>query len=96
MVNTFYFTYRNTLINFMVTLFIRIFVDKIFDERNIYVLLFNSRHVIPIPSFRIVNLLCCGSYFSNTTFIDGKAKYIISFGTSSGHNFGECVVYIPT
>ena len=34
--------------------------DKIVDERNIEVLLFNLRQVILIPSFRIVNMLCCG------------------------------------
>ena len=50
-------------------------IDKIFDERNIYVLLFNSRHVIHIPSFRIVSLLCCECHFSNITFTDDKTKY---------------------
>ena len=49
--------------------------DKIFDERNIYVLLLNLRHVIHIASFCIVNLLCCGGHFSNITLIDAKTKY---------------------
>ena len=31
----------------------KIELDKIFDEINVYVLLFNSRHVIHIPSFGI-------------------------------------------
>ena len=43
--------------------------------KEIYVLLFNLRHVIYIPSFRIVNLLCCGDHFSNVTFVDAKTKY---------------------
>ena len=46
-----------------------------FDERNIYVFLFNLKHVIHIPSFPTVNLSCCGCYFSNITFIDVKTKY---------------------
>ena len=37
--------------------------------------LFNSRHVVHIPSFRIVNLLCCGVTFSDITLVDDKAKY---------------------
>ena len=45
-----------------------------FDGSNIYVQLFNLRHVIHIPSFRIVNLLCCGDHFSNITFTDAKTK----------------------
>ena len=49
--------------------------DKIFDERNIYLLLFNLRHVIHIPSFCMVNLLCWGGHFSYITFIDVKTKY---------------------
>ena len=49
--------------------------DKIFEERNIYVLLFNLRHVIHITSFCMVNLLCCGSYFGNITLIGAKTKY---------------------
>ena len=50
-------------------------MDKIFDERNICVLLFNLRHVIDIPSFRIVNLLRCGGHFSSIAFTDAKTKY---------------------
>ena len=34
------------------------------------VLLFNLRHVIQIPSFRIVNLLCCGGHFSSIAVIE--------------------------
>ena len=49
--------------------------DSIFDERNIYVLLFNLSHVIYISSVRIVSLLCCGGHFSNITFIDAETKY---------------------
>ena len=49
--------------------------DNIFDERNIYILLFNLRHVIHIPSVRIFNLLCCGGHFSNIIFIDAQTKY---------------------
>ena len=41
--------------------------DNIFDESNIYVLLFNLRHIT-----YIVNLLYCGGHFSNVTFIDAK------------------------
>ena len=71
--------------------------DKIFDERNIYVLVFNLRHVIQILSFRIVNLLCCGGHFSKITFIDAKTRYRGDMGTSirrllgtsSGRNFAE-------
>ena len=46
-----------------------------FDERNIYALLYNLRHVIRITSFRMVNLLCCGAHFSNIKFFDAKTKY---------------------
>ena len=49
--------------------------DKVLDERNICVLPFNLRHLIHIPSVRIVNLLCSGGHFSNTTFIDAKTKF---------------------
>ena len=49
--------------------------DNIFKKINIDVLLFNSRNLIHIPSFRIVNLLCCRDYFSDIIFIDGKTKY---------------------
>ena len=49
------------------TLLKQIEFDKIFDERNIHVLL---RYVIHVPSFRMVNLLYCGDQFSNITFID--------------------------
>ena len=49
--------------------------DKIFEERSKYVRLFNLRHVICIPSFRMVNLLCCGGHFSNITLIDAKTKF---------------------
>ena len=47
-----------------------------FDERNLYVLLFNLRLVIHVPAFRMVNLICCGGHFSNIAFIDAKTKYI--------------------
>ena len=49
--------------------------DNIFGERNIYVLLFSLRHVIHIPSVRLVNLLSCGGHFSYITFIDADTKY---------------------
>ena len=49
-------------------------IDKTFDESNICVLLFNLRHVIHIPYFRIVNLLRCGGHFNSITFTDGKTK----------------------
>ena len=39
----------------------KIKLDKSFDEKNIYLLLFNLR--------------CCGGHFSNITLIDAKAKY---------------------
>ena len=48
-------------------------------KRNIRVLLFNLRHVIHIPSFRIVNPLCGGGHFSCTTFFDAKTKYGSSY-----------------
>ena len=38
-------------------------------------LLFILEHVIHIPTFRIVNLLCCEGYFSSITFINAKTKY---------------------
>ena len=50
-------------------------LDEVFNERSIDVLLFNSRHVIRISCFYIVNLLCCGGHFSNITFIYAKIKY---------------------
>ena len=31
--------------------------------------------MIQVPSFCIVNLLCCGGHFSSITFIDAKTKY---------------------
>ena len=46
-----------------------------FNERNMYVLLFNLRHVVHVLSFCIINLLCCGGYFSNITFIGAETKY---------------------
>ena len=49
--------------------------DKIFDERNIYLLLFNSKPVIHISSFRIVNQLYCRAHFSNITLIGANTKY---------------------
>ena len=66
--------------------------------KEIYVLLFNSRHVIHIPYLRIVNLLCCGGHFSNITFIDAKIKYRSPYlfldllRTSSGRNFAKWLV----
>ena len=36
---------------------------------------YKKKHVIHIPFFGIVNLLCCGGSFSNITFIDAKTKY---------------------
>ena len=57
-------------------------IDKTFVERKC-VLLFNLRHVIHIPSFRIATLQCCGNCFSSTTFIDAKTKYKKSL--SLGH-----------
>ena len=50
-------------------------LDNIFDGRNVYVLLFNLRHVIHIPSFCIFKLPRCGNHFSIITFIDAKNKY---------------------
>ena len=41
------------------------FLNLLFEERNIYVLLLTLRHVIHIPSFRLVNLLYCGGHSSN-------------------------------
>ena len=58
-------------------------------------ILFNSRHVIHIPSFRIVNLLCYGGQFGNITFINAKTKYRTLYllcdvlRTSSGPNSVE-------
>ena len=42
---------------------------------EIEVLSFNSRQLINIPSFRIVNLLYCGDHFSDILFNDAKTKY---------------------
>ena len=44
--------------------------------KEIYTSCHSSGHVIDIPSFRIVNLLCCEGHFSNITLSDAKAKYI--------------------
>ena len=44
-------------------------LDKIFDQRNIYVLLFNLRYVIHNPSFCKVNLLCYESRSINITLM---------------------------
>ena len=44
--------------------------------KEIRVLSFNLRHVIHTPSFRMVNLLCCGGHFSYITFIDVNSKFI--------------------
>ena len=44
-------------------------------KTNIYVLLFNLRHVIRIPFVCIVNIPCCGGHFSNMKFTDAKTKY---------------------
>ena len=63
-----------------------------FLMNEIYTSYCSSRHVIHIPSFCIVNLLCCGGHFSNTTLID--AKNVPSM--SSGRNFVEWVVHICT
>ena len=38
-------------------------------------MLFNLRHVIHIPSFRMVNLLCCKGHLGNLRFIDANTKY---------------------
>ena len=48
---------------------------KIFNERNIYVLLFNLGQVIHSPSLRMVNLLCCGGHFTNITIFYAKTKH---------------------
>ena len=44
-------------------------LDKIFDERNIYVLLFNLRYVIHNPSLCKANLLCYESHSINITLM---------------------------
>ena len=49
--------------------------EKLIDKKNIHIFLFNLRHLIHIPGFRIVNLLSCGGHVSNTTFIGSKTKY---------------------
>ena len=45
-------------------------LHKIFNERNIYISLFDLRHIVHIPTFRIVNLLW---------FIGFKMKYRNSY-----------------
>ena len=40
-----------------------------FLMKEIYVLLFNLRQVILIPSFHIANMFCCGHSISSITFI---------------------------
>ena len=45
------------------------------DEGNTYIFLFNLRHIIHIPSFCLVNLLCYGCHFIKPTFIDSKTYY---------------------
>lgn len=47
-----------------------------FFMKKMYVLLFNLRHLIHIPSFRIINLLCCRGPFTNVPFNDVKTKFI--------------------
>ena len=42
-------------------------------EKILLFLLFNLRP--PIPSFHIVNMLCCGGHFSNIAFIDAKTQH---------------------
>ena len=44
--------------------------------KEIYTCCYSSRHVIHIPSFRFVNLLCCRGHFSNIRLTDAKVKYI--------------------
>ena len=65
-----------------------------FDERNIYLLLFNLRHAIYIPSFRIINLLCYGGHVSNIKFIDVKTKYrspyLLTFLSLTYRTISEC------
>ena len=68
------------MIKLAVLIFIALMkVNNIFDEGNIYALLFNLRHVIHFLSFCMVKLLCYGSHFSNITFIDAKTKYRVIF-----------------
>ena len=53
---------------------------KLWIKKIVYVLLFNLRQVIHIPSFCIVKLLCCGGHLSNDiTFIGAKGKYKSSY-----------------
>ena len=47
--------------------------------KEMYTSCYSSRHLIHIPSFRIVNLLCCGGHFIKITLIDAKAKYRSSY-----------------
>ena len=73
--------------------------DKIFDERK-HTSCYSSRHLIHIPSFRIVNLQCCGGHFSNITLNDAKARYRSPYpfwGRPQhvlGRSFVEWVVHI--
>ena len=70
--------------------------------KEIYTSCYSSRHVIPILSYRIVNLLCCVNHFSNITSIDAQAKYRSPYlfwghpSISSELTFVKWVVHIWT
>ena len=48
--------------------------NKLFDSRNI-TSCYSIQFVIHIPTFRIVNLLCFGGYFSTMTILGVMNKY---------------------